>query len=122
MSPKVAAALLLITCAPVLAHAQALVSIVSPTNGAHFFKAVGMGLNIPLQARVTYPGASTVSFYTNGVLLTTVGKESNYSTVWSNAGFGSYSLLAGIGTAPPISDLVSIQVDYGGVALVNESS
>jgi hypothetical protein len=124
MSPKVAAALALITCAPVLAQAQALVSIVSPTNEAHFFKAVSMGLNIPLQARVTNPGPSdsTVSFYTNGVPLATAGKQNNYSTVWSNAGFGSYSLLAGIGTAPPNSGLVSIQVDYGGVSLVNENS
>ena len=102
--------------------AQSIVTIVSPTNGTHFEKAVGMELNISLQAQVTNPGpgANTVYFYANGVLVA-VSTPSG-STTWSNAGLGSYLLTAGTVAGMPTSIPVSIHVDTNGVSLINELS
>jgi len=102
-----------------------LASIVSPTNGTHFQKAVGMELNIPLQAQVINPGpgATTVYFYANGSIVASAGSQGGYSsTLWSNVAFGAYTLLAGTGQSSPSSDPVNIYVDPWGVALVNENA
>lgn len=107
-----------------LLPAQTLASITWPTNGTHFGKAVGMELNIPLQAQVTNPGPgnTTVYFYANATLVATAGTQNGYSTTWSNAGFGSIVLVAGTSGGGPSSDSVTIHVDHAGVALVNENA
>jgi hypothetical protein len=105
------------------AMAQTIVSIVTPTNETHFPKAVGMELNVPLQAQITNPGpgSSTIYFYANGTLVAVAGSQ-NGSATWSNVAFGTYTLLAGTLAGMPNSNPVTIHVDTNGVALVSEQS
>jgi len=114
-------ALLMFVCVGQVA-AQSIVSIVSPTNGAHFTKVAGMELNILLQAQVTNPGpgANTVYFYADGALVAVSGP--NASATWSNVGFGTYILTAGRVAGQPTANPITIRVETNGVALVSEQT
>src|SRR5213075_1043639 len=97
--------------------AQTIASIVSPTNETHFQKAVGMELNIPLEAQVTPSVATgTLFFYANGRVVASGRIQSGFCfTVWSNVAFGEYSLIAGTGPPAPPSDPMTIFVDPWGL-------
>jgi len=108
-----------------VAPGQTIVNITNPTNGMHFDKVAGMGLNLRLQAQATNPGPglNTVYYYANGVLVAMSSSfGNNHSTMWSNVAFGSYTLVAGTVPDAPNSSPVLIHVDTNGVALIGEQS
>jgi hypothetical protein len=125
MIPRTAwSLLLLILASTACLPAQVLVTIVTPTNGALFPKAAGMELNIPLRATVANPGPFNrrVYFYANGNEIGSASTDENYSTIWSNAAFGTHVITAMDAQAGSAINAVTIHVQTNGIALVSERS